>query len=190
MLWNDVACSRNNEEPRVDNKDLFPLLLRSCPQFSLLEQTRVLSHRWWLHNTITFSALRGSKVLYKTGNFPGALGLGIPYAKPCIRYTCSLIRYSNSHVILWRIASLRQRLTNAIMRSWDLLWGSLCNCRGMVALRDFCGGIATIFANTATVESDFSVLGWEKDEYRMSLMDVSLEGIMQWKQFDLLSRLV
>ena len=57
------------------------------------------------------------------------------------------------------------------------------------ALRDFCGGIATIFANTATVESDFSVLGWEKDEYRMSLTDISLEGIMQCKQFNLLSRL-
>ena len=56
-------------------------------------------------------------------------------------------------------------------------------------LRDFCGGIATIFANTATVESDFSVLGWEKDEYRMSLTDLSLEGIMQCKQFELLSQL-
>ena len=57
------------------------------------------------------------------------------------------------------------------------------------ALRDFCGGIATVFANTATVESDFSILGWEKDEYRMSLTDLSLEGIMQCKQFELLSQL-
>ena len=57
------------------------------------------------------------------------------------------------------------------------------------ALRDFCGGIATIFANTATVESDFSILGWEKDEYRMSLTDLLLEGIMQCKQFELLSQL-
>ena len=31
-------------------------------------------------------------------------------------------------------------------------------------LRDFCGGIATVFANTASVESDFSILGWEKDK--------------------------
>lgn len=56
-------------------------------------------------------------------------------------------------------------------------------------LRDFCGGIATIFANTVTVESDFSILGWEKDEYRMSLTDLSLEGVMQCKQFELLSKL-
>ena len=45
-------------------------------------------------------------------------------------------------------------------------------------LRDFCGGIATIFANTATVESDFSVLGWEKDEYRMSLTNLSSLGCL------------
>lgn len=32
------------------------------------------------------------------------------------------------------------------------------------ALRDFCRGIATMFANTTSMESDFSALGWEKDE--------------------------
>ena len=56
-------------------------------------------------------------------------------------------------------------------------------------LRDFCGGIGTVFPNTATVESDFSILGWEKDEYRKSLTDLSLEGIMQCKQFELFSSL-
>jgi hypothetical protein len=57
-------------------------------------------------------------------------------------------------------------------------------------LRDFCGGIATVQANTATVESDFSILGWEKDEHRQSLSDLSLEGIMQSKQYELLANLV
>ena len=57
-------------------------------------------------------------------------------------------------------------------------------------LLDFCRGIATVPANTATVESDFSVLGWEKDEYRKYLSDLALEGIMQSKQFELLSNLV
>ena len=57
-------------------------------------------------------------------------------------------------------------------------------------LKDFCGGIATVFANTASVEADFSLLSWEKDEYRMSLTDLSLEGIMQCKQFEVLSSLV
>jgi hypothetical protein len=57
-------------------------------------------------------------------------------------------------------------------------------------LRDFCGGIATIFPNTATVESDFSILGWEKDAFRQSLTDLSLEGILQCKQFEMLSGLI
>src|SRR5216117_1055072 len=33
---------------------------------------------------------------------------------------------------------------------FDILW-------------DFCEGIATMFANTVSVESDFSILGWEMD---------------------------
>ena len=55
------------------------------------------------------------------------------------------------------------------------------------ALRDFCGGIATVFANTASVESDFSILGWGRDEHRLSLTDLSLEGILHSKQHELLS---
>ena len=58
-----------------------------------------------------------------------------------------------------------------------------------MSLRDFCGGIATAFPNTAAVESDFSVLGWEKDEYRLELSDLYLEGILQSKQFNLLTSL-
>src|SRR5436190_13144087 len=32
-------------------------------------------------------------------------------------------------------------------------------------LCDFCRRIVSVFPNTATVESDFSILGWEADEY-------------------------
>jgi len=56
-------------------------------------------------------------------------------------------------------------------------------------LRDFCGGIAAVFANTASVESDFSILGWERDEYRLSLTDLSLEGVLHCKQFDAIEKL-
>jgi hypothetical protein len=58
------------------------------------------------------------------------------------------------------------------------------------ALREFCGGVVMVFANTASVESDFSILGWERDEYRLSLTDLSLEGIMQSKQHELLKSLI
>ena len=43
--------------------------------------------------------------------------------------------------------------------------------------RDFCGGTAMVFANTASVELDFSILELGKDEYRLWLTDLSLEGI-------------
>ncbi len=49
-------------------------------------------------------------------------------------------------------------------------------------LRSFCGGLATVLANTTSVESDFSVLKWEMDDNRTTLMHLSLEGIFQAKQ--------
>jgi hypothetical protein len=51
---------------------------------------------------------------------------------------------------------------------------------------DFCGGIAMMQANTATVDSNFSRLGSEKDEHQKYLPDLALEGIRQSKQFELL----
>ncbi len=48
-------------------------------------------------------------------------------------------------------------------------------------LRLFCGGLASAFANTTCVESDFSILKCEKDAYRTCLMALSLEGVFQTK---------
>jgi hypothetical protein len=50
-------------------------------------------------------------------------------------------------------------------------------------LRQFCGTIATAFPNSASVESDFSILKWEMDEFRSGLSDLSLKGIFQAKQY-------
>ncbi|KAG9416837.1 hypothetical protein AC1031_001229 [Aphanomyces cochlioides] len=52
------------------------------------------------------------------------------------------------------------------------------------SLRQYAAGLATVFPNTTSVESDFSILKWEKDEFRSSMLDLSLEGIFQAKQFD------
>jgi hypothetical protein len=41
----------------------------------------------------------------------------------------------------------------------------------------------TIFPGTSTVESDFSVVKYEKNKNRMSLTDASLEGILHAKQY-------
>ena len=50
-------------------------------------------------------------------------------------------------------------------------------------LERFAGGLATIFPGTSTVESDFSVVKYEKNKNRMSLSDASLEGILHAKQY-------
>jgi hypothetical protein len=51
-------------------------------------------------------------------------------------------------------------------------------------LCEFVGGLASVFPGTSTVEADFSVIGWEKDEYRTALTNFSLEGILHCKQYE------
>ena len=48
----------------------------------------------------------------------------------------------------------------------------------------FCGGMATAFQGTLNVESNFSIVKWEKDVMRMSFSDFSLEGILHAKQYN------
>jgi len=43
--------------------------------------------------------------------------------------------------------------------------------------------MASTYPGTSRVESDFSILGVEKNAYRTFLMDLSLDGIMHAKQF-------
>ena len=66
--------------------------------------------------------------------------------------------------------------------SFEKGWGLLGN--RLPALMEFCGGIATVFPGTSTVESDFSVLRWEKNSFRKSLSDFGLEGVLQSKQYE------
>ncbi len=56
-------------------------------------------------------------------------------------------------------------------------------------LRAFYDGLATIFPNTTSVKNDFSILKWELDAFRTTLMHLSLEGIMQAKQRAILKQL-
>ena len=50
-------------------------------------------------------------------------------------------------------------------------------------LKEFCGGLDTVFPGTATVESDFSIVNFEKNDHRAALTNLSLEGILHSKQF-------
>jgi len=90
--------------------------------------------------------------------------------------------YHRDHTLRSNLEECDHNMT--FKAGWTIVEGKF------TALRDFCGGIATVFANTVSVESDFSILRWEKDEYRLSLTDLSLEGIMQSKQYALLKSLV
>ena len=56
-------------------------------------------------------------------------------------------------------------------------------------LQEFCGGSVYAFPNTATVEANFSMLGWEKDDRSTNLTDFSLEGIYHSKQYKELQKL-
>jgi hypothetical protein len=54
---------------------------------------------------------------------------------------------------------------------------------------DSFGGLASVFPGASTVELDFSVIGYEKDNYRTAFTNFSLEGILQCKQFDVLGKM-
>lgn len=66
------------------------------------------------------------------------------------------------------------------LKTFAEAWGWLYRQYPMLVA--FAGGMATTFPGTSTIESNFSVIGWEKDEYRTTLSDLSLQGILHSKQ--------
>lgn len=57
-------------------------------------------------------------------------------------------------------------------------------------LAKFCGDLLTVFPGTSTVESDFSIVNYEKDDRRTLLTDLCLEGILHCKQYESIQRLL
>jgi hypothetical protein len=62
--------------------------------------------------------------------------------------------------------------------AWDCLKGRF------MQLCQLCGGFTTAFPNTTSVESDFSIVKWEKNDSRSNLTSLSLASIMHAKQFE------
>ncbi len=56
-------------------------------------------------------------------------------------------------------------------------------------MQRFCGGLATVFPGTSQVESDSSIIKDEKNVLGQAVTDLSLEGVLQAKQFDKLAAL-
>ena len=80
----------------------------------------------------------------------------------------------------------RVRLTisrSALDLTFDEAWAVSELKTRFPELCEFAGGLASIFPNTASVESDFSSLKWEKDDFRSLLTDFALEGILHCKQY-------
>ncbi|KAI9911995.1 hypothetical protein PsorP6_009574 [Peronosclerospora sorghi] len=50
-------------------------------------------------------------------------------------------------------------------------------------LQEFCGGLASVFPGTTSVESDFSIVKYVKNDFWSSLTDFSLEGTLHANQF-------
>ncbi|KAJ2427051.1 hypothetical protein GGF41_001826 [Coemansia sp. RSA 2531] len=65
---------------------------------------------------------------------------------------------------------------------FDKAWEQLG--RDYPLLCNFVGGIATIFANSGTIESDFSKLNRIVNLHRRSLTDLSLEGSLQAEYYE------
>ena len=91
------------------------------------------------------------------------------------------------HRVLKQRCENQPRFKTALSRStateiFHKAWGVEGLSTKYPELCTFAGGLATIFPNTASVESDFSQLKWEKDDFRHSLTDLSLEGILQCRQ--------
>jgi len=72
--------------------------------------------------------------------------------------------------------------------SFNVAWDSLDGAR-FDQLHRFYAELATVFPNSTLVESDFSILKWELDKFRKCLLDLSLEGIFQAIQFELLDNI-
>ncbi len=78
-------------------------------------------------------------------------------------------RYNNDQHIEQIIDSYKH--TVSFNEMWDKIgvpFNRLCQ---------FCGGLVTTFPNTTSIELDFPILKWEKDDNRSSMTNLTLEGI-------------
>lgn len=87
------------------------------------------------------------------------------------------------------IPDLNQSLTTPIFGQNSFQENWIAFQSSYPKLVEFCGGLASVFPGTSPVESDFSIIGWEKDEYRFNLTDLSLEGVLHSKQKAILDQI-
>jgi hypothetical protein len=108
------------------------------------------------------------------------------------RLSVSLIQNSidlivDHHKKLLNVISKEPRLQTALARhsektDFNDAWKTPSIKDWFPELMEFCGGLASPFPNTTTIENDLSVLKWEKDLHRSNITPFSLEGIVHCRQ--------
>ena len=108
----------------------------------------------------------------------------------CRLETHRIDQIEEDHRELRRAVNSEAQFRELLRRCYDAKTGFMeiwALCHGCFdKLQLISGGLASMFPNTATVESDFSTIGAEKNVYRQSLIEFSLKGILHAKQFETL----
>jgi hypothetical protein len=79
---------------------------------------------------------------------------------------------------------------NSVSNGFDACWAPLSTA--FPYLQHFACGLATVFPGSSSVEIDFSILKFRKNDHCSALADISLEGqfrALQWIEVDSLARL-
>jgi hypothetical protein len=94
-----------------------------------------------------------------------------------------IMHYRNDEVLKNGIDSTKS--TASFSEEWNVIGRD-----SVQNLAELCGVIATLFPGTwCTVESDFSTLRWEKDDFCKSLSDFGLDAVLQAKQYFMLEEI-
>ncbi len=93
---------------------------------------------------------------------------------------CDLIRWYNNDQHIKQIMDSYKH-TVSFNEGWDKIDVPFSR------LRQFYGRWVMAFSNTVSIELDFSILKWEKDDNRSSMTDLTLEGIFQCKHMNQIS---
>jgi hypothetical protein len=172
---NNICAKRttNNEPDTIANFPVLPAQLYNYDeeQFNLLlaQQQPILEASGW-----SFNRVRGISLQFK--RFIDDVN-----KSPDLKASCSRDNLTTNDDTV-----TDQDIDSAIMLEFDASW-EFINGR-YNDLQMFCAGLATTFANTATVESDFSIIGIEKNDQRQSLTDFSLSSILQTKQYEIMHK--
>ena len=102
----------------------------------------------------------------------------------------SIQKYHRDMISTYKTENNFKKLVNNgnMLNNFNEKWFSIGK-ESFPYLKEFCGNMSTIFPNTSTVESDFSLINYEKNQYRTSMTDLILEGILQAKQHYILVNL-